>query len=134
MVVWSAVIASCAIPVVFASVELLKKTKDGKLEPYYMTSLRGNFKFVDGSVACDLPMARMSELFNINTYIVSQVNPHVAPFITSDAVSIDESRLKRLILQKTKTIAGNTLRYSLSQLNVLGLMPSYITGIADLIN
>ena len=71
VVVWSAVVASCAIPLMFASVELMKKAKDGTLEPYYMTSLRGNFKFVDGSVACDLPMNRMSELFNINTYIVS---------------------------------------------------------------
>ena len=49
-----------------------------------MTKLKGNYKFIDGSVACDLPLNRMSELCNINTFIVSQVNPHVAPFINSD--------------------------------------------------
>lgn len=114
MVVWSAVIASCAIPVVFASVELMKKNKDGTLEPYYMTSLHGNFKFVDGSVACDLPMDRMSELFNINTYIVSQVNPHVAPFISSDAVYIDENRIKRLVLSKTKTLVSNAINHTIT--------------------
>lgn len=98
VVVWSAVIASCAIPVMFAQVELMIKTETGELKPYYMTQLKGNFKFIDGSVACDLPMSRMSELFNINTFIVSQVNPHVAPFITSDGFNIDESRLKRFLL------------------------------------
>jgi predicted acylesterase/phospholipase RssA len=29
----------------------------------------------DGSVQADLPMQRLSELFNINHFIVSQVNP-----------------------------------------------------------
>lgn len=36
-----------------------------------MSKLKGNYKFIDGSVACDLPLNRMSELFNINTFIVS---------------------------------------------------------------
>ena len=71
VVVWSAVLASCAIPGCFESVELMIKTESGDLKPYYMTKLKGNFKFIDGSVACDLPMQRMSELFNINTFIVS---------------------------------------------------------------
>jgi len=87
VVVWSAAIASCAIPGCFKPVELMIKTETGEIKPYYMSQLRGNFRFIDGSVACDLPMQRMSELFNINTFIVSQVNPHVCPFISSDGIS-----------------------------------------------
>jgi TAG lipase/steryl ester hydrolase/phospholipase A2/LPA acyltransferase len=41
------------------------------------------FQWEDGSVQADLPMQRLSELFNINHFIVSQVNPHVVPFISS---------------------------------------------------
>lgn len=32
-------------------------------------------KFVDGSIGADLPMQKLSELFNVNFFIVSQVNP-----------------------------------------------------------
>lgn len=35
------------------------------------------WQWEDGSVQADLPMQRLSELFNINHFIVSQVNPHV---------------------------------------------------------
>ena len=71
VVVWSAIIASCAIPGCFDSVEIMIKDQNGEIKPYYMSKLKGNYKFIDGSVACDLPLNRMSELFNINTFIVS---------------------------------------------------------------
>ena len=109
------------------------KTEKGELKPYYMSKLKGNFKFVDGSVACDLPMNRMSELFNINTFIVSQVNPHVAPFITSDGFSHDKSRLRRRLLVKARNLIGNEIQHWITQLTYLGLFPEYVQGIADLV-
>lgn len=56
VVVWSAVIASCAIPSCFESVELMIKTDKGEIKPYYMSKMKGNFRYIDGSVACDLPL------------------------------------------------------------------------------
>ena len=73
----------------FKSVDLMIKTERGTLETYYMNNLKGKITFVDGSVACDVPINRMSELFNINTFIVSQVNPYVLPFISSDGQMLD---------------------------------------------
>lgn len=35
VVVWSAVLASCAIPVFFESVELLIKTREGVIKPWF---------------------------------------------------------------------------------------------------
>ena len=32
-------------------------------------------KFLDGSIGADLPMQTISELFNVNCFIVSQTNP-----------------------------------------------------------
>jgi TAG lipase/steryl ester hydrolase/phospholipase A2/LPA acyltransferase len=39
---------------------------------------------MDGSVDNDLPMTRLSEMFNVNHFIVSQVNPHVVPFLDGE--------------------------------------------------
>ncbi len=38
--------------------------------------------YTDGSIEADLPMQQLSELFNVNHFIVSQVNPHSALFST----------------------------------------------------
>lgn len=79
--VWSAALASCAIPYVYAPVELMAKDATGQLVPYFS---EGGVKFADGSIHSDLPMRRLAELFNVNHFIVSQVNPHVIPFVISD--------------------------------------------------
>ena len=76
VIVWSAACASCAIPGVFAPVELLAKNEGGHVVRYYAQGQ----KWVDGSVECDLPMARLGELFNVNHFVVAQVNPHARLF------------------------------------------------------
>ena len=78
-------------------------------------------------------MQRMSELFNINTFIVSQVNPHICPFISSDGIIHEQSRLRRKISDKIKLIAGNEFRHWLKQLTSIGVIPEYIQGLADLV-
>lgn len=45
-------------------------------------------RWIDGSVDNDLPMTRLAELFNVNHFIVSQVNPHVVPFLVKEEDSI----------------------------------------------
>lgn len=72
-----AVLASCAVPVLFPPVMLM--TQDEKQERVpYMPLLRWN----DGSLKSDLPTLRMRRLHNVNHFIVSQTNPHVLPFMT----------------------------------------------------
>ena len=41
-------------------------------------------RWIDGSVDNDLPMTRLAEMFNVNHFIVSQVNPHVVPFLVKE--------------------------------------------------
>ena len=36
-------------------------------------------KFLDGSFSSDVPMNRLSEFFNVNSFIVSQTNPFMVP-------------------------------------------------------
>lgn len=100
VLVWSAVLASSALPFVFEPVTLQMRDADGSIRPYHIHdatwygvagivvyfSLRKRHSFslyrVDGSIANDLPMERLAELFNINQFIVSQVNPWVVPFLS----------------------------------------------------
>lgn len=101
--VWSAAMASCAIPGVFESIQLYVKEPNGEYRPEHMWTLQGsgcgskskkgskdvrpmselvqepnieNAVYTDGSIENDLPMQQISELFNVNHFIVSQVNPH----------------------------------------------------------
>lgn len=106
VLLWSASVASCAIPGVFAPVELLAKDKLGNLVPYYPEGM----KWADGSVEADLPMQRLAELFNVNNFVVSQVNPHarfLAPIHTVQAYAGDRrvmSAVSRVAEQATKGV------------------------------
>jgi TAG lipase/steryl ester hydrolase/phospholipase A2/LPA acyltransferase len=72
----SAVMASCAVPGVFPPVMLMAKNVHGESQPYLPTR-----KWVDGSIADDLPAKRLSRLYSTNHYIVSMVNPVATPFL-----------------------------------------------------
>jgi predicted acylesterase/phospholipase RssA len=75
----SAVMASCAIPGVFPPVMLQAKNEKGEPQPYLPAR-----RWVDGSVADDLPAKRLSRLFSTNHYIVSMVNPIARAFLPRD--------------------------------------------------
>ena len=75
----SAAMASCAIPGVFPAVMLKAKNERGEAQPYLPAR-----RWVDGSVADDLPAKRLSRLFSTNHYIVSMVNPIARAFLPRD--------------------------------------------------
>ena len=71
VLIWSAAIASCSIPFYFPPCEILCKNEKGMIVKYDKTGR----KFIDGSVAADLPRQKLSEFFNVNHFLVSQTNP-----------------------------------------------------------
>lgn len=71
-----AVLASCAVPVLFQPVRLATRDTNGRRKPF-MPSL----SWVDGAIRGDLPTLRLRRLFNVNHTVVSQTNPHVLPFL-----------------------------------------------------
>ncbi|CAN4118539.1 unnamed protein product [Withania somnifera] len=89
VVIWSAVTASCAFPGLFEAQELMAKDRSGDLVPYHPpfhlgpddTSGASSRRWRDGSLEVDLPMMQLKELFNVNHFIVSQANPHIAPLL-----------------------------------------------------
>ena len=112
IVVWSAICASTAIPMFFQPVELLFKTDSGEILPYHPNV--NQTRYVDGTVSGDLPMQRMSELFNVNTFIVSQVNPHVVPFVSVDGGGILDSNIKRRFTVTLKEFIGNEINHAIA--------------------
>ena len=70
-----AVLASCAVPGVYAPVMLMAKDHRGRRVPYLPDR-----KWVDGSVTNDLPSKRLARLYGVNHHIVSQANPLISPF------------------------------------------------------
>ncbi|KAK5109678.1 hypothetical protein LTR62_006800 [Meristemomyces frigidus] len=78
----SAVAASCSVPLIFTPGSL--QSKNPETGDVLKNDEDQEGQWIDGSVDNDLPMTRLAEIFNVNHFIVSQVNPHVIPFLTVD--------------------------------------------------
>ena len=82
----SAVCASACVPMLIEPVELLEKSPDGTLRPYHPAETGPDgaegerIRMRDGSFESDVPLEALAATFGATFTIVSQVNPHVAPF------------------------------------------------------
>jgi len=122
VVVRRAVLASCAVPGVFPPVMLEALDYNGEVVPHMRSK-----RWVDGSIANDLPMLRLARLHNVNHYIVSQTNPHVVPFMS------EPSRERSGIGEIARQFASNASR------DVVKVTQRYFGGtgagrIVDLLN
>jgi len=127
VLIWSAVSASCAIPKIFEPVELFCKDNRGKIVPYTATK---NHRFIDGSVSADLPMQRISEIFNVNTFIVSQVNPFVIPFISDDGGGVLGTNTA--FTRKIRSFVNNELLHIVNLMSFFGLIPEKVERVAGI--
>ena len=91
-----AVMASAAVPGFFPPVGLAARNDKGEKQPY----LRSR-KWVDGSISDDMPAKRLSRIYGANHFIVSQVNPHVFPFVTDSRRRSDLVSVARLAASRT---------------------------------
>lgn len=115
VLIWSAVCASCLLPGVFApSIIYEKDPISGTIHEWNYISVR----FVDGSVDNDLPISRLSEMFNVDHIIACQVNPHVTPFLqlSVDAVGGEiehelSARMKNYFLGVYKMFTSEITHY-----------------------
>ncbi|KAF7134016.1 hypothetical protein CNMCM5793_005596 [Aspergillus hiratsukae] len=82
-VIWSAVLASAAVPGILNPVVLMTKKRDGTLAPYSF-----GHKWKDGSLRTDIPIKALNLHFNVNFTIVSQVNPHINLFFFNSRGSV----------------------------------------------
>ena len=79
-------------------------------------------------------MTRLAEMFNVNHFIVSQVNPHVVPFLTKDEKSVGQDPLHSSIitpgpgwLDSLSQIAKGEALHRMRTLAELGVFPNILT-------
>lgn len=132
VLVWSAVLASCAVPVLFPPIRLMCKRFDGEYVPYMADT-----KWVDGSIRHDFPKEKMARLYNINYTIASQVNPHIVPFLQSDRQRYGKDVLswtERVIRRQGKGIALSVMDFArerTTKIPVLQRLLDHGYGICD---
>lgn len=112
VVIWSAASASCAVPGIYDSATLLSKDSKGSLVAWNPSAVR----LSSARILDEIPVSRLSELFNVNNFIVS----HVPSYF-----SLKSTRQKRSL-----SIVSNLLRWlfeefqhRVNQLKTLGLIP-----------
>jgi TAG lipase/steryl ester hydrolase/phospholipase A2/LPA acyltransferase len=132
VMIWSAVAASCSVPIIFSPAQLLAKDpRTGEEGPWNPSPQR----WIDGSVDNDLPMTRLAEMFNVNHFIVSQVNPHVIPFLSREEeviASQAENSTSAVAagpgwLHTMADLAKGEALHRMQFLSELGIFPNYFT-------
>jgi predicted acylesterase/phospholipase RssA len=131
VLIWSACCASSCVPGLFDPVELLCKNEYGHIVPYNSSKI----KFIDGSIAQDLPMQRISELFNVNVFIVSQTNPWVIPFLDQDDTKeiFNPEKRKFNFWKLLKNLVLSELKHRIHQIQSLGILPKFASTILNII-
>ena len=126
---------SCSVPFVFSPPALMSKDPATGL-PVPWSDVHG--KYIDGSVDSDLPMDRLSEMFNVNHFIVSQVNPHVVPFLPKDEGAMHASgRLSPLSQPWVSSLVRLTRDEIVHRINTavdMGLFPTALTKLASIVD
>ncbi|WVQ79253.1 hypothetical protein IAT38_001349 [Cryptococcus sp. DSM 104549] len=82
--IWSAILASAAVPGILNPVVLMAKDRSGNVKPHNL----GGSRFKDGSLREDIPLGSLHTQFNCNFSIVSQTNPHIHLFFFAPRGSV----------------------------------------------
>lgn len=117
VLVWSAVACSSAFPFLFAPQTLLARDSRGHIAPFANKSAgESQRRWRDGSLESDLPMRGLSEMFNVNYFVVSQCNPYLLPVIAAKEAlprpwgSLLEMEFKHRCQQLMEIMPKRTLR------------------------
>ncbi|KAH5338268.1 hypothetical protein HBI23_011820 [Parastagonospora nodorum] len=139
VIIASAVCTSCSVPLVYAQSQLwAKNLKTGELQHWNPDT---DATWIDGSVDNDLPMTRLAEMFNVNHFIVSQVNPHVVPFLVKDEelVATDQPQFPMATaepgwLLNSLDIARGEAVHRMQMLGEMGIMQSTMTKLSSILS
>ena len=129
--IWSAVLASCSLPMVYAPTSILAKTDKNKKIEWLPTKKL----FIDGSIGADVPKKSLGVLFNVTNFIVSQVNVHIVPFLNSKHRAHKHS--KRYFFYKLWLLFSGFIisefKHRINQLKELGLIPNKLILLSNML-
>lgn len=137
VLIWSAVCTSCSVPLVYTESTLeAKDPQTGQSVPWDPIP---ETTWIDGSVDNDLPMVRLAEMFNVNHFIVSQVNPHVVPFLDKEEQMVADQveghwATGSAFAADAAIYAKEEIVYRLQQTTDLGILPHWTSKISSILN
>ena len=115
--IWSAVTASCAIPGLMGPVPLVGRDEKGHEARQF-----DGMMFMDGSIQADVPEVELRRLYNTNNFIVSQVNPHVSPFV-KQSKGIEDFHPS--LFENLELFINKDIKYRVTRLCEKDLMPRF---------
>ncbi|KAG9304953.1 hypothetical protein G9A89_003122 [Geosiphon pyriformis] len=122
----SAALASAAMMGLYNSVELLAKDKTGAIVPWAPSDVKWK-KWIDSAPSeSESPFQKITELFNVNHFIVSQANPYIVPFLPKEPMSQTGT-----ILYKCGHFISSEFRHRILQLEHMRLIPRILRGMVD---
>eukprot|EP00040_Diaphanoeca_grandis_P018730 m.98534 g.98534 ORF g.98534 m.98534 type:complete len:580 (-) comp27076_c0_seq1:332-2071(-) len=126
VIIWSAACASCEYPGLYTSFNLLYKNQHGVVGPLFSPKFKNQNYTNSSRQHDDLPMQRLSELFNVNHFVVVQVQPHVIPFLRA---SKSQSRFS--LLHKTTMFLAREVHHVLELMAHIPICPSFFKWIVQ---
>lgn len=121
LVIWTAACASLATPGIYEEVMLLSKKADGTIYPWHPSAV----KLESARMVQDLPVKRLTELFNVNNLIVSQVPSYLT------WRPLRSERYRSSMLGALVDAAVREIEHRFNQLKELGLIPDFIVKIIN---
>ena len=116
VLIWTAALASNSLTGLYEPVDLLCKDQSGTIIPW---APYGGILFQRTSEESQTPYARLSELFNVNNFIISQARPYLAPFLSSPL----HRHSRRGFYLKCIKLIGLELSHRIKQLTHVGILP-----------
>ncbi|CAO3631008.1 unnamed protein product [Mucor hiemalis] len=126
VLIWSAACCSTASVGLFGSCDLMAKDKNGNIVKWISSAVKWNHWSETTPAESEAPLYRLSELFNVNHFIVSQASIYAIPFI-SKAQNLQHETL----LHKLAYILASEFKHRLYQLDQLHLLPHILRGVIE---
>ncbi|PJF19595.1 Tgl5p [Paramicrosporidium saccamoebae] len=121
LVIWTAACASLATPGIYEEVMLLSKKEDGTIYPWHPSAV----KLESARMVQEMPVKRLTELFNANNFIVSQV----PSYLTWRPLRSEQYRGS--FLWTLSNLATTEVSHRFRQMKELGLVPQIILNILN---
>lgn len=121
MVIWTAACASLATPGIYDEVMLLSKKEDGTIYPWHPSAVR----LESARMVQEMPVKRLTELFNANNFIVSQVPSYLT------WRPLRSEKYRGSILWTLSNLITEEVSHRFKQLQELGLIPQVLQNLVN---
>ncbi|KAI9249299.1 hypothetical protein BY458DRAFT_525600 [Sporodiniella umbellata] len=126
VLIWSAACCSTASAGLFGSSNLMAKDKNGNIVKWISSSVKWNHWSETSPAENEAPLYRLSELFNVNHFIVSQANICAIPFIAKAQNLHHET-----FFHKLAYLVASEFKHRLYQIDQLCMLPQVFRGVIE---